>query len=421
MKILLINTYYMHGGAGRAAGRLHNALINMGIDVKQLIQNGFGDRHTSIIGPLSILEKLFALFKPALETLPLYLYNNRNGLPFSTSFLPDIIVSKVKELNPDIIHLHWTCAGFVKIETLKKLNKPIVWTLHDSWPFTGGCHIPLDCLGYMDKCGTCPTLGSKFKYDLSRWNWNRKLNAWRELDITLVTPSNWLAGCAKASSLFRGHRIEVIPNGLDLGSIRCIDKKMARQMFSLGTDKKYILFGSINATSDKNKGFQHVVSAIKEISKELTSLNCELLVFGGFKPVELPEFNLVTHYVGHLNDEVSMNLLYSAADVFVAPSLQENLPNTIMEAMACGLPVAAFSIGGIPDLIDHKLNGYLAQPYDTSDLAHGILWILSSIPMWGALSSSAREKIEENFNLNQIAIKYVDLYSAIMRNGIAEG
>lgn len=258
MKVLFINTHYMHGGAGRAAGRLQIALKNIGVDVKQLVQNGFGDRHDSIIGPLSPLDKGLALLKPALDALPLYLYKKRNGLPFSTSCLPDIIESKVKELNPDIIHLHWTCAGFVKIETLKKLNelnKPIVWTLHDSWPFTGGCHIPLDCAGYTDRCGMCPTLGSTFSHDLSRWIWNRKSKAWSGLDMTIVTPSNWLADCARSSSLFKGKRVEIITNGLDLGAIHSIDKRVARSMFSLDPDKKYILFGAVNATSDKNKGF----------------------------------------------------------------------------------------------------------------------------------------------------------------------
>ncbi len=416
MKVLFINTHYMHGGAGRAAGRLQIALKNIGVDVKQLVQNGFGDRHDSIIGPLSPLDKLLALWKPALETLPLYLYKKRNGLPFSTSYLPDIIVSKVNELNPDIIHLHWTCSGFVRIETLKKLKKPLVWTLHDSWPFTGGCHIPLDCVGYKDRCGKCPALGSMFNHDLSRWIWNRKLDAWSGLDMTIVTPSNWLAECARSSSLFRGKRVEVIPNGVDVGATRRIDKNIARSIFSLDPDKKYILFGAVNATSDKNKGFQHVVGALNAFEQELAALNCELLVFGGYEPADAPGFGLKTHYLGYLHDEVSINLLYSAVDVFLAPSLQENLPNTIMEAMACGVPTVAFSVGGIPDLINHKQNGYLAQPYDTVDLAHGILWILSNISLWEQLSCSARDTIEAKFDIDVIASKHYNLYNEIIRD-----
>ncbi|MBV5338640.1 MAG: glycosyltransferase family 4 protein [Deltaproteobacteria bacterium] len=416
MKVLFINTHYMHGGAGRAAGRLQIALKNIGVDVKQLVQNGFGDRHDLIIGPLSPLDKGLALLKPALDTLPLYLYKKRSGLPFSTSCLPDIIVSKVKELNPDIIHLHWTCTGFVKIETLKKLNKPLVWTLHDSWPFTGGCHIPLDCVGYKDRCGMCPTLGSTCNRDLSRWIWNRKSKAWSGLDISIVTPSNWLAECAQSSSLFKGKRVEVIPNGLDLGAIRCVDKRLARNMFSLDPDKKYILFGAVNATSDKNKGFQYVVSALRTVAHELAALDCELLVFGGYEPVDSADFGLKVHYVGYMHDEVSMNLLYSAADVFVAPSLQENLPNTIMEAMAHGVPTVAFSVGGIPDLIHHKQNGYLAGPYNTADLAQGLLWVLSGSPSWEYLSRAARDTIQVKFSIDDVAGKHYDLYSEIVGN-----
>ncbi len=355
-----------------------------------------------------------------METLPLYLYKNRNGLPFSTSFQPDIILSKVKELNPDIIHLHWTCSGFVKIETLKKLNKPLVWTLHDSWAFTGGCHIPLDCERYKEKCGECPALGSMSDRDLSRWIWNRKSKAWRGLDLTLISPSNWLADCVRSSSLFRGKRVEVIPNGLDVGAMSCIDKKFARKMFSLDPDKKYILFGAVNATSDKNKGFHHVGTALRSVSKELAALGCELLVFGGYEPVGSSDFGLKTHYIGYLHDEMSMNLLYSAADVFVAPSLQENLPNTIMEAMACGVPAVAFSVGGISDLVDHKLNGYLAQPYNTDDLAQGLLWVLSNRPFWEQLSCAARETIKAKFDINHVADMYNDLYDKIVGNHSAQ-
>jgi glycosyltransferase involved in cell wall biosynthesis len=415
MNVLLINTYYMHGGAGRAAGRLHKALTNLNVDAKLLVQNGFGDKHKMILGPLSSLEKLLALWKPAFETLPLYLYKNRNGLPFSTSFTPDIISRKVDELHPDIVHLHWTCAGFVNINTLKKIKKPIIWTLHDSWPFTGGCHIPLDCKRYVESCGKCPALGSDSEFDLSRLIFRRKVKAWQGIDITVVTPSNWLAKCAKESSLFKKLRIEVIPNGLDLSCIQLIDKKVACSFFGLSSAKKYILFGAVGSTSDRNKGFQYLKPALSSLAEAGFANDYEVIVFGSMDPIDVPEFGLKSHYLGFFHDEVSLNLLYCAADVFVAPSLQENLPNTIMESMACGTPCVAFDVGGVSDLIDHKQNGYLAKPCDAVSLAEGIAWVVEGVDVaYPELSRAARSKITSDFNIEDCARKYLKLYREIV-------
>lgn len=413
MKVLLLSTYYMHGGAGRAAGRLQKALAGMDVDAHMLVQSNFGESHRYIHGPLSPLERLVALFKPALEMLPLMLYPDRNRLPFSVNLLPDLVRSKVQSIAPDVINLHWVNGGFLRIETLQNLNRPMVMTLHDSWAFTGGCHIPLDCRRYTSSCGRCPALGSHSDLDLSRWTWRRKNKAWRGLPLTVVTPSRWLARCAKESSLFGGLRIEVIPNGLDLNCIQMIDKRVARAFFGLSPEKKYILFGALGSTSDRNKGFQYLVPALKKLAEAGYGEEYEVIVFGAVEPPDAPDLGLKTRYLGYFHDEVSLNLLYCAADLFVAPSLQENLPNTIMEAMACGTPCVAFDVGGIPDLIDHKVNGYLAEPYSADSLAEGIAWVLKGDVPHATIAKAARVKVESEFRVELCANKYLKLYQEL--------
>jgi len=413
MKLLMFSTYYMQGGAGRAAGRLHQALTGMDIEAHMVVRSGFVGSHRFIHGPRTRLDAAVALFKPPLEMLPLLLYPKRTRLPFGINLLPDQVAAQVKKFDPDVINLHWVNEGLVRIETLPKLNKPIVWTLHDSWAFTGGCHIPLDCRRYTDSCGRCPVLGSNAALDLSRWTWRRKTKAWGRLPLTVVTPSRWLARCAKDSALFRGLRVEVIPNGLDLTRIPNVTKDGARQLFGLSPDKRYILFGAVGSTSDSNKGFQYLAPALAKLAEAGFGTECEVIVFGSLQPINAPDFGLRTHYVGYLHDELTLSLLYTAADLFVSPSMQENLPNTIMEAMACGTPCVAFDVGGIPDLIDHKLNGYLAQPYAVESLAEGMAWVLSGEVQAASLSRACRAKVEREFDITASAEKYLELYREV--------
>lgn len=414
MKVLLLSTYYMHGGAGRSAGRLHQALTAMDVDAQMLVRHGGGHRY--VHGPRTSFEKAVALFKPPLEMLPLMLYPNRNRLPFGVNLLPDFNGSSIRSFEPDVVNLHWVNEGFLRIETLPKLERPVVWTLHDSWPFTGGCHIPLDCRRYTSSCGSCPALGSTRERDLSRWTWHRKARSWQGVPLTVVTPSRWLARCARDSSLFRNLRIEVIPNGLDLARTQVVNKAFARKVFGLAEGKKYILFGAVSSTSDRNKGFQFLEPALRKLSQAGFGSDHEVLVFGSTEPENPPGFALKTHYLGYFHDEVSMSLLYSAADLFVAPSMQENLPNTIMEAMACGTPCVAFDVGGIPDLICHKENGFLAEPFRPESLAEGMAWVLKGEADAATLARACRIKVESEFNIVTCGERYLKLYRELAEN-----
>lgn len=416
MQILQLSTSDIGGGAAIAAHRLHQGLQRLGITSQMLVEKKLSD-DSNVFAPKNNLGKALGIIKPTVDRLPLRLYPNcdHTQLTLSLELLPDAIAPKVAQLSPDIINLHWICGGFLKIETLAKLKQPLVWTLHDMWALTGGCHYNQDCDRYTDSCGNCPILQSDNNWDLSRWIWQRKAKAWQNINLTLVTPSRWLAKCANSSSLFQERRVEVIPNGLDPEEYKPRDQRLVRELLKLPQDRQLILFGSMGATSDKRKGFHLLQPALKHLSQSELQDKTELVVFGSSAPNHQPDFGLKAHYLGQLRDTLSLALVYSAADIFVAPSVQDNLPNTIMEAIACGTPCVAFNIGGIPDMIEHQQNGYLAQPYDSEELAHGIAWVLQDEQRRQDLSHRAREKFEQEFTLEIQGRNYVKLYEDILQ------
>jgi glycosyltransferase involved in cell wall biosynthesis len=341
---------------------------------------------------------------------PLRLYPERNPAIFSPEGLPDSLAAKVEKIKPNIINLHWVCGGYMQVESVPKFNKPLVWTLHDMWPFTGGCHYSEGWDHYTKSCGSCPQLHSTKESDLSRWVWQRKAKAWKNIDLTLVSPSAWLAKCASSSSVFKDYRVEVIPYGIDIQKYKPINSQWAREILNLPKDKQIVLFGIAGGTSNRWKGFNLLVSALQSLSKSGWKDRIELLVFGSSQPENAVELGFKAHYLGNLADDISLATVYAAADVFVAPSVYDNLPNTVMEAGACG----------IPDMIEHCSNGYLAKPYETEDLARGIAWVLEDRDRHQKLCRSARLKVEEKFTLQVQARAYKNLYEEILQaaNGV---
>ncbi|MDZ8239679.1 MAG: glycosyltransferase family 4 protein [Nostoc sp. ChiQUE01a] len=412
MKLLLINYSDINGGASRAAYRLHKGLQNIGVNSQILVQEKYGDDKTVFASQLRLSQGI-ARSKLTFDALPLKFYRQRTKTTLSLQWLPDRVVSKVTQINPDIINLHWINSAFMQIESIAKLKRPIVWTIHDMWAFTGGCHYSGECDRYTASCGSCPQLGSTRNWDLSHWVWQRKTKAWRDLNLTIISPSVWLAKCAKSSSLFKDLRIEVIPNGLDTQVYRPIQKSIARQLLNLPQDKQLILFGSLQATSDRRKGFHLLQAALQELSISGWKDKLEVVIFGASQPEKPPNFGLKSHYLGTFNDDLSLALVYSIANVFVLPSIEENLANTVMEAIACGTPTVAFNIGGMPDMIEHQKNGYLAQPFKVEDLAKAIAWVLEDEDRNNKLSYFARQKAEQEFTIATQAHHYLSLFQEI--------
>ncbi|MDX2495079.1 MAG: glycosyltransferase family 4 protein [Desulfuromusa sp.] len=416
MKVLLLNTFDEAGGAARSALRLHRGLRQQEVDSSVLVQFRTGREEGVICNDNPIVTAIRRL-KLFLGLLPVRRYPKRPENNFSPAQLPDRVAQQVARLAPDIVHLHWLGAGFLRVETLRQLNKPIIWTLHDSWAFTGGCHVPYECRRFEQSCGNCPVLGSSSDTDLSRRTWDRKARAWQGLNMTIVAPSRWLAECARSSSLLRNCRVEVIPNGIETDVFQPHQKAAARHALGLPADRKIILFGAMHGAADPNKGFHYLVPALQHFGKN--NPDALVLIFGTSEVEDMPELGMSKRFLGTVNDDHKLAKIYSAADLFVAPSLLENLPNTVMEAMACGVPCVAFDQGGLRDLIDHRETGYLARPYDVDDLVQGMEWVLNSDGPDADISIRTREKVVRNFSLESVARRYIELYREILANAEA--
>lgn len=414
MKILLINTFDTLGGASRAAYRLLDGMNTMGVKAQMLVQEKSSACRSVLMPPRTRYGKVMARLRHLIDLQILYsLYPRRKKVPFSVQWLPSRYADIINQLRPNIVNLHWISAGFLNVAALKKIRAPIVWTLHDMWPFTGGCHYSGDCTNFRQKCGNCPVLGSSRQFDLSRLTWWRKHRAWRDLDFTVVTPSKWLADQAKSSTIFKSRRIEVIANGLNSRIFRPLDKKCSRKFLGLPQDKKIVLFGCQDVDMDRRKGFGLLCGAIEKLKTDALFPSIEFVVFGASGRNKNFPLDYKVRFLGFLHDDISLCMAYSAADLFVAPSLQDNLPNTVMESMACGTPCVAFNTGGMVDMIEHRKCGYLADALEPKELAEGILWVLSDRERLHQLSKRAREKIMGEFDFQQQASKYYKLFKDI--------
>lgn len=334
----------------------------------------------------------------------------------------------LQKLDCDIVHLHWINNRFLDIRELMKIHKPIVWTLHDSWPFCGVCHYFIDCERYQTHCGACPMLGSKKEQDLACEIFEKKLEVYKDLDLHIVTPSRWLGDCAKKSTLLGRFPVHVIPNCLDTDLFRplsseeiltiaehqqnAVVSRVLREATEKRLEKPLILFGAMNAANDRRKGFASLLSALQILDAQ--GFNAHLLVFGANAQELLMKFqNIDVTFVGYIHDSSVLTALYNIANVMVVPSLTENLSNAIMESLSCGTPVVAFNIGGNGDMIDHKQNGYLAKELDCEDLANGIQWCLANNKE-GLLSKNARKKVLDNYTIDIVSNKYKQLYESLI-------
>ncbi|HEY9650843.1 MAG TPA: glycosyltransferase family 4 protein [Coleofasciculaceae cyanobacterium] len=410
MNVLHLSTSDIDNGGARAAYRLHQGLRSLGCTSKMLVRAKFSSDPT-VMAERSALTKL----SPPISEIPLRLYPRNSGM-FSTQWFPDVLAAKTAQLNPDVINLHWVNNGYLRIETLAQFNKPLIWTLHDMWPFTGGCHYSKDCDKYKTSCGACPQLQSNRTSDLSRWIWQRKAKTWKEANLTLVASSNWMADCARTSSLFQGRRIEIIPCCLDTEKYKPIDQQIARELLNLPQDRQLVLFGAIGGSADERKGFHLLQPALQQLNAAGWSDQIELVVFGASEPEKPIDLGFKTHYQGYVRDDIALALIYSAADVMVVPSLQEAFGQTASEALSCGTPVVAFNATGLKDIVDHQQNGYLVTPFEVDDLAKGIAWVLEDRERQQKLRFHARQKSLREFGYDVQARRYLSLYEEILRD-----
>jgi glycosyltransferase involved in cell wall biosynthesis len=410
VKILIVNTFDIQGGAAKAAYRLHQSLLAENIDSQMLVQSKISDDFT-VLAATGKIAKSFNKLRPALDSLPVRAYKEHSKTLFSPAWLGfSSIVDKINALSPDIVHLHWIAGGMMRIEDIAKIKAPIVWSLHDMWAFTGGCHYDEHCEGYKNNCGNCRVLSSNKESDLSRKIHERKFKTYAEIkDLTVIGSSQWMSKCAGESSLYKGREIVTLPNCLDTDLFKQIDRNIVRDIFHIPRDKKVILFGAMNSLGDPRKGAKELFEAINLLDVE----NTVFVIAGSSRPEQPLKLKYPVYFISPLNDEVSLPLMYNVADVMIVPSLQENLANSIVESLSCEVPVVAFDIGGNKDMIDHKKNGYLAGINNVRDLALGIAWVLEN-KEYAKLALNAREKVLNVFDSKRLSQQYINLYKRIL-------
>lgn len=419
LKILTVNVSDSSGGAARAAFRIHKAVIESGVEGKFLVKNKSLTDETVITIDSFDQKYLFSKFiryvhhklKNKIQHANWRPYNKREDV-FMSDLRSSSIHGALQKIDFDILHLHWINLRFLDLRELQKLNKPIVWTLHDCWPFTGICHYFYNCTHYTNACGMCPHLHSNNANDLSAKVWIKKKQLYEGLNMHIVTPSQWLANAASNSSLFGQFPVTVIPNPIDTEYFSTGNKTEACDVLSIDPIKRYILFGAMNALNDRNKGFVEFRKAMQYFEQHYNVGNTEIVIFGSNEVPEMALSHLTIKNMGMLHDK-ELLAAYRAANVMVVPSLSENLSNIIMESLACGTPVVAFNLGGNSDMIDHQQNGYLAQNLDIKDLAIGINYCLTK-NVNNVLSVAARKKVVESFGIKSVGEWYLELYNKII-------
>lgn len=421
MKILHINKSNRLGGAAVAAVRLLNALRKSGSDARMLVLSA--EQEGEDIEPVvkSSFDRRIQDLRFLGEVLSFIPFekNRQNRFSFSRGLFGFDISRHPLVREADVLHLHWVNQGFLSLEDIKKLiqtGKPIVWTLHDTWPFTGGCHYPGTCGGFTSTCGQCPLLKSPGPNDISARQHAKKELIFKNTLITFVGCSKWMQEMAAKSSLVRKdltHSVKQVFNPVNIDLFCPGDQANIRKELGLPADKKLLLFGAANV-SDPRKGTDLLLRALKRLFSSSPSLpaDLELVAFGKNVNLLAEKTPFKLHSFDVVEGEKAMARLYQACDLFVLPSMQDNLPNTVVESMSCGTPVVAFNIGGVPEMVTHQQSGYLASPGKVQELAGGIRFVMENA---APLGENARKFAETNFAPEIVARQYEEIYQLLLK------
>lgn len=417
MRVLIVNTSENTGGAAVAANRLKDALNNNGVKAKMLVRDKTTDDITVVKLPKGLLNHWNFLWERWVIFWNTH-FSRKHLFEIDIANAGNDITQLPEFREADVIHLSWINQGMLSIKNIRKIvesGKPIVWTLHDLWPATAICHYAQGCPSFRTRCHNCRLLpGDGSTNDLSARVWRYKQAVYAKSNITFVTCSRWLEQQAKQSALLNGLRVTSIPNPIDTRVFCMKDKQEARKRLELPLDKRLILFVSQRVT-DVRKGMDYFIDAIDMLVQQHPEMkdNTGVVILGGHSEEVADRLALTTYPLGYVNDEQRIVDVYNSADIFVLPSLEDNLPNTIMEAMACGVPCVGFNVGGIPEEITHLQNGYVAQYKNTADLAKGIFWVLVKSDR-DLLSKQAVGHVLRNYSQRSVAMKYSDEYEQVL-------
>jgi glycosyltransferase involved in cell wall biosynthesis len=415
MKVNIISNSDNVGGAARAAYRLHRSLINNGIESRMRVLIKNSDDWT-VYGPKGKIKKLVGLLRPPFGSMIQYALKTSNINSHSGNWLPSSLSKIINASDCDVVNMHWVAGETLSIEDIGRINKPLIWTIHDMWAFSGTEHhgeYGFDARwrsGYNKKNRPHNERG----IDLNAIAWKRKIKSFQN-DIQIVAPSQWLASCARGSKLFGNNIISVIPNPININIFRPYDMLLSKDILGLPIEKSIILFGAMGGGKDPNKGYDLLVNALQILSRNIDISHLICAIFGQSEP-EIPlVLPIPIVWMGHLYDDYTLSLLYSASSVMVVPSRQENLPQTATEAQACACPVVAFNSTGLPDAVEHAKTGYLAKPYDCEDLAQGIQWVLEKESRRVSLSMASRERAICLWAPEKIVSQYLSVYQNTLK------
>lgn len=416
MKFVLISTTDINGGAALAAYRLHTGLRIFGHESIMFVYRKFSDDPSIIVykHPMHMLSRILSRNRRKMieRDFMRYKKSRPSGLEIFSDDRSQFDESTVKQLpSCDLINLHWV-AGFIDYASFFSAipkNTKVIWTLHDMNPFTGGCHFDDGCGRFTEKCGSCPQLGSNDNGDLSRQIWKRKKKVFEKVlarHLHIVTPSQWLSQEVKRSSLLRKFKISIIPNGIDTKQFSPLDKACARKVLGIPLNAKVVLFVAQSVTN-RRKGFDLLAKALEiKQSNDIFFLS----IGNGFKQLNT---NIPHLHLGPITIKQLLPTIYSAADIFVIPSTQDNLPNTVLESFSCGTPVISFDVGGIPEMVRPMKTGLLAPVGDVDSLSEAIKKLLNNQRLRRHMAKNCRLIALKEYSLEIQASRYTKLYKSM--------
>jgi len=439
LNILHVNASDISGGAARAAYRIHRSLVDHGaphgLRSQMRVISNLADDPTVIAGwpasGLSFADRLDRKFGNRFRSPEGF--HSGNPIIVSIAWPPTGLGRELEQRHQqgllDLVHFHWLGDRTLSIEEIGRLSMPLVWTLHDQWAFCGAEHytsppLPGEIASSDERFAVAYSTTSRPAHeagpDLNRRTWLRKHRAWGK-PIYIVCPSRWLADCARRSTLMADWPITVIPNPIALNVWAPCDQAQPRALLGLPAERPLVLFGAMGGSADPRKGADLLLEALQHLRSQVAGTpleQLELVVFGQSQPAQPPDLGFPIHYTGSLHDDISLRLLYAAADVFVIPSRQDNLPNTGLEAHACGTPVVAFATGGLVDIVDPHITGALAQPFDPLSLAASIRWVLEDPQRRRQLGTAARQRAERLWDPVRVAGLYAEVYGQAQQRGL---
>jgi glycosyltransferase involved in cell wall biosynthesis len=410
MKVAQVSYSDINGGAARAAYRSHHALCWHGVDSRMYVSSASAGDWT-VQTPAGRWMNRISRYRQPLAGLLTKLLRTENRTLHSPAIFSSRWPQLLSNLDADVIHLHWVAAEMMSVADIGRLREPVVWTLHDMWGFCGAEHYTEE-FRWRDGYTRPNRPAYESGFDLNRWTWQRKLKHWQR-PMHIVASSRWMADCVRHSAIMHDWPVSVVPNPIDTETWQPIDKMLARRILSLSVEGPLVLFGAMGGTRDPRKGFDLLKSALDRLRGEMAGL--ELVILGQPAPREPLNLGFPVHYAGHLHDDISRCLYYSAADAVVVPSRQDNLPWAGVEPHTCGTPVVAFDVCGLPDIVEHGKTGYLAKPFDTDDLARGIQWVLDDAERRTMLSTQSRQAAVARFSYPVVAEQYLQVYKAVHR------